>query len=218
MEKRIRVFVICPHALVREGLCALIERQADMTVAGSASDTGLAVEPAAALSAAVVVADVEAASRRESIATFIVRCAPCHVLLLTHAVEPRELRTVLRANAQGYLPFDATPGELVNAIRAVYRGELALHASAARALVESEQRETLLTQTESLSEDLTEREHEVLRLLCEGCSNKQIAQNLFISVRTVEGRLNNIYSKLGIHSRAEAIVAATRLGWLRHDP
>lgn len=214
MGKPIRVFVICLHALVREGLCALIERQPDMTVVGSASSGSNALEHTTAAVPGVVIADVEVASSLESIAELIAHCAPRHVLVLTPRVEYQELLAVLRANAKGYLPFDATPTELVNAIRAVSHGELVLHATAARVLVESQEKDKFTAHgaVGFAPEGLTEREQAVLRLLCEGCSNKQIAQKLFISVRTVEGRLNNIYSKLGVHSRAEAIVAATRLG------
>lgn len=218
MAKPIRVFVICPHALVREGLCALIQQQRDLQVVASAADRSDVIRRMESCAPDVIVVDAEAAPNIESISDLVEHCAPRHVLILTRQVDHHELLAVLRANAQGYLPFDATANELVNTIRTASRGELALHASAARALVESEQREIPLTQATALPEDLTEREYEVLRLLCEGCSNKQIAQKLFISVRTVEGRLNNIYSKLGIHSRAEAIVAAARLGWLRRDP
>ena len=195
MGKQIRVFVICSHALVREGLCALIQPQRDLVVVGSATDGSDVTQRMESLVPDVIIVDVEAVSSLESISDFIERCAPRPVLILTRQVEYREMHALLRANASGYFPFNATPRELINAIRAVHRGELALHASAARALVHSEWRETHPMPVGSRLEDLTERECQVLRLLCEGCSNKQIAQKLFISVRTVEGRLNNVYSK-----------------------
>jgi len=108
----------------------------------------------------------------------------------------------------------------VDAIRTVSRGELALHETAARVLVESQDKGSLFARGAIgiASESLTEREQEVLRLLCEGCSNKQMEQKLYISVRTVEGRLNSIYGKLGAHSRAEVIVAAVRVGWVGRSP
>lgn len=219
MGKKIRVFVICPHALVREGLCALIQQQRDLQVVASAADGSDVTQRMEALAPDVVVVDAEAAPNLESLSDFIERCAPRHVLILTQRVEHHELLAVLRANAKGYLPLDATPAELINAIRTTSRGELALHATAARVLVESSGKDTLVAHgaVGFAPEGLTERERQVLRWLCEGCSNKQIAQKLFISVRTVEGRLNTIYSKLGVHSRAEVIIAAARMGWIPRE-
>ena len=207
----------------------MIARQPDMTVVGNAPDSRHALECLAALSPDVttksrsrasrgitsVILDTSAASG-ESPVEFITRVAPCPVIILAREIEHDELLTLLRANAKGYLPFDATPAELVAAIRTAHQGELALHATAARVLVQSPEQAALPAHgsRERATESLTERERQVLMLLCEGCSNKQIAQKLYLSVRTVEGRLNSIYAKLGVHSRAELIVAAAHWGWL----
>ena len=119
----------------------------------------------------------------------------------------------LERGVLGCIHRDASLPELLNAIRQVAAGEVSLPQALALRLVARLARQTP-TGEEALPEPLSEREREVLTLLAQGLSNKEIAQRLYLSVRTVEGHLANIYGKLGVHSRTEAALYAVRQGWL----
>ena len=125
------------------------------------------------------------------------------VLVLTASGDPDLVREALRASADGYFPKSASGVELVKAIRAVDRGELYLHPSLTRDLLGRVQ--TPAPQPRGLNEALTPREIDVLRLIARGCTNREAAEYLTLSVRTVEGYRANLMDKLGMHSRAELV-------------
>lgn len=130
------------------------------------------------------------------------------ILLLTENIEIESLpETVI-----GLLSRDEPPAALGIAIRQMARGEQYLSPSLAMAILEKRQAKSPLTESEkSTIETLTEREHEIIELLAQGLSNKMIAARLYLSVRTVEGHLANIYSRLGVHSRTEAMLIAVKV-------
>ncbi len=130
------------------------------------------------------------------------------ILLLT---EDTELDS-LPETVTGLLSRDEPPAALGIAIRQVARGEQYLSPSLATAILQKQQARSSLTESQkSVLESLTDREHEILGLLAQGLSNKAIAAQLYLSVRTVEGHLANIYSQLGVHSRTEAMLVAVRI-------
>jgi DNA-binding NarL/FixJ family response regulator len=133
------------------------------------------------------------------------------LLFLVQTYELAEILPLLQAGATGCLSRDASVGDLARAIIAVGRGEITLPPEiAARALVALARGETA---DQALVEPLSEREIEVLRLLAQGATNKDIAQTLILSVRTVEAHLRNIYGKLGVRSRTEAALWAVKHGY-----
>jgi len=130
------------------------------------------------------------------------------ILLLTEDIEFESLPEMVT----GLLSRDEPPAALGIAIRQVARGEQYLSPSLATAILEKRQAKSPLTESEkSTIETLTEREREIIELLAQGLSNKMIASKLYLSVRTVEGHLANIYSRLGVHSRTEAMLIAVRI-------
>lgn len=130
------------------------------------------------------------------------------ILLLTEDAEFESLPETIT----GLFSKDEPPAALSTAIRQVARGEQYLSPSLATAILEKRQARSLLTDSErSIIETLTEREREILNMLAQGLSNKIIATKLYLSVRTVEGHLANIYSRLGVHSRTEAMLIAVKI-------
>ena len=185
----IRVLVISPRVLFRSGLCALLQGQPQIQLTGESS------APSDAAQADVIVWDVEAEKPRVLPTRFIA--------LLPNL---QNARAWLDAGAGGIVLESSTVEQWLDAIRQVARGETFLPRELAQQVVAS----LALTETSHKPpiEPLTEREREVLRLLAQGSSNKDIAQKLYLSVRTVEGHLANIYGKLQVKSRTEAALWA----------
>ncbi len=216
MAQTIRVLVIDGHTLVREGLTRILAEEADIQVIGSTGDGTRALEMVADREPDVVILDATLPTALE-IARQMVAGHP-RVELLALALDCRidEALALLENGAAGYLCKNETVTDLVNGVRHVSRGEMVLGPAVAKGVVD------LLTQLNphpstgdrDLPEDLTEREADVLQLLCQGDSDKQIADALHISPRTVQGHLRHIYAKLGVHSRTEAMHLALERGWV----
>ncbi len=189
----IRVVVISPRALVRAGLIAVLQGQPQIHVVGEMEE----ISSHAHLNCDVALWDVGPAKPH-----------PVPLRFLALLSSPDAARAWLEAAARGCILETATVEELLSAIRQVARGETFLSPPIVQQLVSSvtAQRE----QTQPEVEPLTEREREVLKLLAQGLSNKDIAQNLYLSVRTVEGHLANIYGKLHLRSRTEAALWAAQ--------
>jgi DNA-binding NarL/FixJ family response regulator len=136
------------------------------------------------------------------------------VLVLTAYDSDQYIIGFLEAGAAGYLLKDVHIDEVIKAIRAVHAGESVLHPAVARRVID---RFVLPPEKRSVPnglDDLTEREMDVLRLAAKGMSNREIAQELVISVRTVQSHLNNVFNKIGVGSRTEAVIHALRKGWI----
>jgi DNA-binding NarL/FixJ family response regulator len=214
--EKIRILLADDHAVVREGTKELLDRQPDMEVVAEAGDGKEAVQLAVRHRPDVVVMDfampelngIEATRQIKAIAPSIA------MLVLTAYDSEQYIFGFLEAGAAGYLLKDVHVDELVKAIRAVHAGESVLHPAVARKVIDrfvppSGQ------QGEGRSPDqLTDRELDVLRLAAKGMSNREIASELSISVRTVQTHLNNIFSKLQVGSRTEAVIHGLRRGWL----
>lgn len=211
----IRVLLVDDHAVVREGTRQLLDREADIAVVGEASNGEEAVRLAQTLQPDVVVMDVRMPGIGGVEATRRIKQQQpgVEVLVLTAHDDDQYVFTLLEAGASGYLLKTAPVSELVKAIHEVYGGQSALDPAIARKVVQQLTGGGRQKPQESY-ELLTEREQEVLELLAEGKTNKEIAEALIISDRTVQTHLSNIFSKMGVSSRTEAVLVAIKRGWL----
>lgn len=214
--KVINVLLAEDHAVVREATAEVVDHQPDMRVVGQAGTGEEAVALAKALRPDVVVMDIAMPRLNglEATRRITAECPGCRVLVLTAREEERYVVQLLQAGAMGYLPKTVGLDELLEAIRAVAQGESVLPPAVAAVVVRHLAGEEL---TGEEPRPLTDRELEVLRLAAEGLTNYDIAQRLYISVRTVEAHLTHIYNKLGVSSRTEAVVHAMRRGWIRPE-
>jgi len=208
----IRILLAEDHVVVRESIRQLLDRESDLEVVGEASNGEEAVQLAAQLKPDIVLMDVampnvdgiEATKRIKAL------CPATAVLALSAYDYDQYIFALLEAGAAGYLLKDVSGQELVNAIRAVRWGDCVLHPAVARKVVARFRR---TPGEERVSGVLTEREKEVLKKAAKGMSNKDIADELFFSVRTVEAHLQSIFNKLGVSSRTEAVVYSLKQGW-----
>jgi two-component system response regulator NreC len=209
----IRVLIADDHGVVRAGLRALLIAEPDLQVIGEAADGEEAVRLAVRRQPDVVVMDISMPGPDGIEATrALAEQAPgVRVLLLTVHEDPALLREALRAGAAGYVIKRAVESELINAIRAAAAGDLYVHPSMTRSLLEEKGPAPANGGALAL---LTPREIEVLRLIAEGHTNTQIADLLCLSPRTVETHRANVRSKLSLDSRAELVRFATRHGLL----
>ncbi len=210
-EEPIRVLIADDHAVVREGLKALIETEPGLEVVGEAADGEEAVFKVRLLKPDVILMDL-VMPRKDGIEAIkeIKQDDPeARILVLTSFAEDKRIISAIKAGALGYLLKDASPEELLRAIRDVYRGESSLHPTVAHRLIEEVRGPS---SSEKPLESLTEREIEVLRLVAQGLSNRQIAKKLFISERTVRTHVSNILRKLHLESRTQAALYALREG------
>jgi len=235
-EATIRVLIVDDHAVVRQGLRTFLELQDDaphggvssgdvpalpIEVVGEAANGVQAVDLADRLQPDVVLLDlvmpemdgIEATSR-------IIEGSPhSRVIILTSFGEEDMVFPAIRAGAQGYLLKDIAPDDLVQAVRAVYLGQVQLHPDITRKLMSAvaEKEESPAGQPTAPFRELTERELEVLRLIAEGLNNREIAEKLVISAKTVKTHVSNILSKLHLEDRTQAAIYALRHGLAPDD-
>ena len=212
---KIRVLLAEDHVIVREGTRELVQHEPDMEVVGEASDGEEAIQLAAKLRPDVVIMDIAMPKLNGIEATKQIKelYPATAVLVLTAYDDDQYIFALLEAGAAGYLLKNVRGRELIDAIRAVYAGESVLHPAITRKVIESflpagkpaERR---------IAEPLSEREMEVIKLAGRGMSNKDIAEELSLSVRTVQSHLGNIFNKLGVGSRTEAVLYALKKGWV----
>jgi DNA-binding NarL/FixJ family response regulator len=205
----IRVLVVDDHAMVRAGLQQLLASTSDIEVAGLAANGAEAVELAEQLRPDVVLMDLQMPVMDGAAATAALRDAnpDVAVVIVTSFSDRDRIVGALDAGAVGYLLKDASPDELLSGVRAAARGESPLDPKAARELL------TARSETPTrASVDLTARETEVLGLVREGLSNKQIARRLGITERTVKAHLTSCFQRIGVLDRTQAAVWAERNG------
>jgi DNA-binding NarL/FixJ family response regulator len=210
----IRVLLADDHAVVREGLKALINAQTGMAVVGEAGDGPAAVEMTAELDPDVVVVDVSMPGLNGAqVTTRLRECCPDRkVLALTVHEDKGYLRLLLAAGAAGYVLKRAAAEELVRAIRAVARGQTYLDPAMAGSVAGDLGRPAAATELPTA--ELSEREAEVVRYIALGYSNKEIASRLGLSVKTVETYKTRSMEKLEMRSRVDIVRYAARRGWL----
>lgn len=210
----IRILIADDHAVVRSGLRALLRADPEVEVVGEAADVAETLQLAAELSPDLVLLDVTMPPENgvRTAARLKEQQPELVVLILTMHEDEALLHEALRAGAAGYLIKRAEEAEILRAIHAVIRGDIYVHPTMTRALlhrpVETEQRRG------ELVEPITPRELDVLRLLAKGNTNRQIADLLNLSIRTVENHRANLMSKLGLTSRVALVNYAEEHGLL----
>jgi NarL family two-component system response regulator LiaR len=218
---KIRVMLVEDHVLVREGTRELLDREEDMDVVAEAGDGEEAVLLDSEHCPDVILMDIALPKLNGIETTRRIKAAnsKAAVLVLSAYDNDEYVFAFLEAGAAGYLLKDASAEELVKAIRAVYAGESVLHPIVTRKVVDYFSRYAVEQRTsqreESVPAHLTERELQVLKLAAKGMTNREIAGELSISARTVQVHLSNIFGKVGVGSRTEAVLYAVREGWLR---
>jgi NarL family two-component system response regulator LiaR len=214
-DEIIRVLITDDHTVVRKGLSALIMTEPGMEVVGEAADGEEAVFKSRTLKPDVILMDL-VMPRKDGI-TAIEEIkednADAKILVLSSLAEDQKIMGALKAGALGYLLKDASPDELLNAIRAVNRGESSLHPAVAQKVISNLRN----PQVETKSDLLTDRETEILKLVARGLPNQHIARELDISERTVRTHVSNILRKLHLPNRTQAALYAIREGFVSSD-
>jgi len=209
----IRVLLVDDHALFRKGLASLLATQPDIEVTGEASDGYEAIQKARELMPDLILMDIwmpncdglEATRRVKKEMPYV------KIVMLTVSDSDRSLFEAIKCGAQGYLLKNLEPEELFDLLRGVFRGEAPISRPLAARILEEFARQAKGAPAPS-STKLTQREKEVLRLLAEGASNKEIAAALCISENTVKNHLRNIMEKLHLQNRVQVAVYAVKEG------
>jgi NarL family two-component system response regulator LiaR len=210
-SKPIRVFIAEDHAIVRKGIRNLLSLEPDIEVIGEAVNGREAVEQVGGLQPDVILMDLVMPELDgiQAIRQIKAGNPDARVLVLTSFATDDKVFPAIKAGALGYLLKDSDPAELARAIRQVNAGECSLHPVIARKLL---QELSLPAKHPPTAQPLTEREVEVLRLVARGKSNRQIADEMVISLGTVRAHLSNILGKLHLASRTQATLYALREG------
>lgn len=213
----IKVMLVEDHVLVREGTRELLEREEDLQIVAEAGDGEEAVRLAAEHSPDVVIMDIALPGINGIEATKQIKAAhpEIAVLVLTAFDDDQYIFALLEIGAAGYLLKDVCAEDLIKAVRAVRAGESVLYPSVARKVIGYFSQRAYKRPPDEIAPDhLTDREMEVLNLAAKGMTNREIAGALTISARTVQVHLSNVFSKLEVGSRTEAVLYALRKGWL----
>lgn len=207
------------HPLLRKALRDLLEKEADFAIVGEAGDGEEAVKLATETLPDVIIMDISMPNLDglEATRQIKARCPNVAVLVLTVHTDDECILEILQAGAAGYLVKSAFGDEVVQAVRAVVTGEMVLSPSIGQRLLKQAARYPTKPVLLEAGEKLSARELEVLKLTARGMSNKEIAQTLEIKLRTVKGHLADIFSKLRVASRTEAVMAGLRVGFLSMD-
>lgn len=208
------ILIVCPHRFIREGLGYLFSQEEDLLLAGMVADASEAQASVAGLQPDVVliVDPIGHLNGTDMVGQFKTTAPNLPVLLVSANTRLEDVQAALSAGAKGYLPLDISQDELIRAVYTVCRGEFVLHPTLMLELLSQKVDQPAVAAKINLGH-FSHREQEVLACLARGLSDRDIAQQLFISVRTVQSHLEHIYGKLGVHSRVEAALTASWAGW-----
>lgn len=212
-EEQIKILIADDHQVVRQGLRTFLDLHDDILVVGEAQDGVQAVELVGHLEPDVVLMDLVMPNLDgiEAIQQIRSSGSKTKVIALTSFTDDEKVFPAIQAGASSYLLKDVSPDDLVEAIHAVHRGEARLHPDIARKLMKQVARRPDEV-VDSRVDDLTDREREVVLLIGQGLSNREIAQQLVISHRTVKTHVSNILSKLDLHDRTQVAIFAINSG------
>jgi len=216
---KIKILIADDHAVVREGTRQILEREPDLDVVAEAADGEEAVRLAGSSRPDVAIIDIAMPNVDGIEATRQIKALypAVAVLILTAYDDDQFVFGLLEAGAAGYLLKSVRGRELVEAVRQVYAGESVLHPAIARKVLNRFVSVTGKPAGQKPAEVLSEREKEVLQLATRGLSNQEIANELFLSLRTVQAHVGHIFNKLQVSSRTEAVVHALKEGWITLD-
>lgn len=216
MSDKIRIFHADDHALLREGVRALLSTESDIELVGEAEDGREAVGKILSLKPDVVLLDLKMPGKSgvEVIEVVKGELPEVRILVLTSFADDDNVFPAIKAGAIGYLLKDSSPAELLHAIRDVHAGQSSLHPIIAHKVIQELYKPSSLPPTE---DPLTERELEVLRLIAQGLTNNQMADKLVVSERTVRTHVSNILNKLHLANRTQAALFALREGYAKLD-
>jgi two-component system response regulator NreC len=200
----LRILLADDHGVLRAGLRALLNAEDDLEVIGEAADGDQVLQLARRLKPDLVLMDISmpGTGGLEATRQLLAELPEAKVLLLTVHDDQGLLQEAIRSGASGYILKRAAESELINAIHAVVRGDIYIHPSMTRALFEEQQK---TTSNKAIEVTLTHREIEVLKLIAQGHTNRQVGEMLNLSMRTVESHRANLMAKLGISSRVELV-------------
>ncbi len=225
MSSRIRILLVDDHAVLRAGLRMLLNAEGDMQVVGEASDAAGGIQQAAELQPDIVLLDISmpSASGLDTIKEIRHQVPTSHIIILTMHDDEGYLRLALSSGASGYVLKQAANNDLLAAIRVVNQGGTYLHSSHREALFQGEGGEREALQHEILREPaeeaayqrLSAREKEIFRLIAMGYTNRQAAEELFLSEKTIETYKARLMNKLAFHNRIELVRYALRLGIIK---
>jgi len=215
----IKILIADDHAVVREGTRQILEQEPDLEVVAEAGDGEEAVRLAGNSKPDVAIIDIAMPKLDGIEATKQIKALYPNiaVLILSAYDDDQFVFSLLEAGAAGYLLKSVRGRELIDAVRAVYAGESVLHPTIARKVLNRFAAVSGEPRKQKPSEVLSEREMEVLRLATRGLSNQDIADELCLSLRTVQAHLGHIFNKLQVSSRTEAVVRALKEGWVTLD-
>lgn len=213
MEQPVKLLLVDDHPIVRSGLRMLFLSEPSMTIVGEASSGEEAIAAVSRLQPDVVIMDVSMPGMNGIEATRRIKAAhpETAVLALTMYEDEQYFFEMLNAGASGYIPKRAAPDDLVSAIKVVAEGNVFLYSTLARFLIR-DMAERSAAEPEETEETLTAREREVLTCIAEGMTNREIAEALVISIKTVERHRENIMAKLDMHNRVELVKYAIKKG------
>ncbi len=214
MSKMIRVFHADDHALIREGVRALLATEPDMEMIGEAGDGAEAVEKVLALRPDVILMDLQMPEMTgiEAIIAIKEEMPAARILVVTSFADDANVFPAIKAGASGYLLKDSSPHDLIDAIHDVFAGRSSLHPIIAHKVIQELNRPSDLPLTE---EPLTARELEILKFVAQGLSNQEIGEILVLSERTVRSHVSHILHKLHLANRTQAALYALREGYAR---
>jgi len=212
MNKMIRVFHADDHALIREGVRALITTEPNMEMIGEAADGVQAVEKVLVLRPDVILMDLQMPEMTgiEAIIAIKAEMPEARILVVTSFADDANVFPAIKAGASGYLLKDSSPHDLIHAIHDVYAGRSSLHPIIAHKVIQELNRPSDLPPTE---EPLTARELEILKYVAQGMSNQEIGEKLVLSERTVRTHVSHVLNKLHLANRTQAALYALREGY-----
>lgn len=216
---KIRVLIADDHAVVREGTRRILEQEPKIEVVAEAVDGEEAVKYATSLKPDVAIVDISMPKMDGIEVTRQIKatCPGTTVLILSAYDDDQFIFGLLEAGAAGYLLKSIRGQELLDAVIAVNAGESVLHPSIARKVLNRYMPAPGKAAVSEPSKTLSEREMEVLKAAARGLSNQDIAEELCLSIRTVQGHLGHIFNKLEVSSRTEAVLRALKEGWITLD-
>jgi NarL family two-component system response regulator LiaR len=216
MSEPIRIFHADDHALIREGVRALLATEPDMLLVGEADNGVTAVAQISELRPDVILLDLQMPQKNglETIIEIKQTIPDARILVVTSFADNDNVFPAIKAGALGYLLKDSSPKDLLQAIRDVYAGRSSLHPVIAHKVIQEMSKPSPLPPTE---DPLTERELEILKYIAQGLTNQEIADKLIISERTVRTHVSHILSKLHLANRTQAALYALREGYTQLD-